>query len=311
MRCNQALAIGLVLTGILPPIARAADQSQAITLASYNILADQSGPGWKARSPEVVRFLADPALDVVGLQEVTERQMGDIARASPHFSYVVGERSDGMRGDQGWYEYNPILYRGDRFELVDAGSFWVSEAPRRPGSILPGTKRHARVFTWARLRDLRSGVTFFIGNAHLHGLRGADEIKIAMNHVASLRHRGPAAVLGDFNATSQGPALRWITSTPYRFQDAAVGSADERQGTVIGPAGLTIASAGKETKLTPIAGTDRIDYILTCGFAGRAAYRVAENRIHGAVHASDHKPIVAAYLAPPDAAAECLGGEVR
>lgn len=303
----RLIAIAWMAALLASATALAADKAATITLASYNILADRSGAGWSQRSATVNRYLANAVLDIVALQEVTERQMGDIARSNPQFSYVVGERSDGMRGDQGWYEYNPILFRADRFTLVDAASFWVSDTPTKPGSILPGTKRHGRIFTWARLRDTRSGVVIFIGNVHLHGLRGDDEIKIVMARLSALGHRGPAALLGDFNAVPGSAAVRWITAASRSFTDAAIGSTDEPKGTVIGPDGFTIASAGKEAKLTPVAGADRIDYILTCGLPATSIYQVTDNLIRDGVHASDHKPIHATYSGIANMAADCLG----
>jgi endonuclease/exonuclease/phosphatase family metal-dependent hydrolase len=307
MRSLVRLCAVALLAITWPAIPQPIKPSGAIVLASYNILADKSVEAWKHRSPTINQFLASQSPDIVALQEVTEHQMGDIARANPKFSYFVGERSDGTRGDQGWYEYNPILFDRDRFELVMASSFWVSETPTVPGSILARTKKHARVFTWAQLRDRVSGALVLVGNVHIHGLRGDDEIKIIMDQISNLNFRGSVVILGDFNATSDGNAYAWISQHGKWFSDAASGSQDENASTLIGPEGVTIEGAGASTRLRAVKDARRIDYIFTCGFSRRITYHVVDNRVENSlIFASDHKPILAAFGPDFVSEANCL-----
>ncbi|MDA7633592.1 endonuclease, partial [bacterium] len=57
-------------------------------------------------------------------------------------------------------EFVPIMYRLDRFDLIDAGHFWLSENPEEPGSTSWDTSL-TRMCSWVILRDKKRGRTTF------------------------------------------------------------------------------------------------------------------------------------------------------
>ena len=279
----------------------------AIALASYNILADRYGNGWVVRRASVNRFVAETSPDILALQEATQNQLADVIRANPKYSAWAGERSDGMRGDQPWYEYNPILFDPHRFELVLASSFWVSGNPDVPGSILAGTKKHGRVLTWVQLKDRLTGTIILVANIHVHGLRGSDEVEIVEQQLSKVQHVGPVVFLGDFNAEPAGKAYAWMTNAPSLFRDAASGFASENLGTLIGPNGATVDGGKDGAKIRNVTEVSRIDYVFTCGFPRPTSYDVVSNQIGTAnLHASDHLPVVVHFSGPFDTKVKCL-----
>ena len=96
---------------------------------------------------------------------------------------------------------NTILYRRDRFELQDAGTFYLSDTPDVPSS-LPETK-HVRMCTWVLLKDRITGDTVMVCNTHIDN--SADELrvmqtKILMEQLKDEIAEYPLCVTGDFNA---------------------------------------------------------------------------------------------------------------
>src|SRR5690625_7604310 len=68
-------------------------------------------------------------VDIVGVQEALSRQLEDLDLLLPEFSRIgVGRDADGGG------EYSAILYRESRFEVLDQGTFWLSQTPDQAGS---------------------------------------------------------------------------------------------------------------------------------------------------------------------------------
>lgn len=277
-------------------------RSTKVRVVTYNILADHIGNGWPRRRAAVIGYLDNPAFDIIALQEVTERQIADLAQAMPHLGYVVGERSDGHRGDQGWYEFNPILFNKNRFERVDHSSFWVSETPGIAGSILPGTKDHARVLTWARLRDRDSGRMLIVASVHIHGNlaagqgRDAHEATLLLEQLRKTHHGEPILLLGDFNFAEGSPGYSILSDDRNGFVDLA--PADKRKtSTVIGPNGVTLDGGRSGPRPRTAGSAKRIDYIFACGATLMGPFTTERVRIPDTKYdASDHNPVSAAII---------------
>src|SRR3546814_16762451 len=55
-------------------------------------------------------------------------------------------------------------YRTDRFTLLAAGTFWLSQTPDRPGKGWDAA--YPRIASWARLRDRTASQTLLVVNTH-------------------------------------------------------------------------------------------------------------------------------------------------
>lgn len=288
---RAVIGVGLILavTG-----SGAAAAAAPLSVYSHNIRVDVGGAGWSRRQAPIVAALAEGGFDLVLIQEATERQIPTFYKALPGYHAVIGERSDGHRG-QGFYEYNPIFYSAARFELIAKSSFWVADDPSAPGATLADTKRHGRVATWARLRERATGQTLVAINIHIHPQRVHDALKLILGEVET---KGAAVVLaGDFNATPDDPGLVWLSGrNGPGFRDARL---DAMQ--VEGPE-ATVLAAGQFTydggdKVVPGAGQGgRLDYIFTCGLP--RADRFAVSRLPLAdpgAFASDHFAVSARF----------------
>lgn len=208
--------IGLAAGAAAQAQAGEAAQEQGLTLkvVSYNIRygAAPDGPDhWENRKGEVARLLREHEADVVGLQEALRGQLDDLASMVQGYGEIGVGRNDGKTKG----EYAAILYRKDRFSVVESGTFWLSDTPETPGSRSWGN-RITRICTWARLRDEPTGRTFYVFNTHLdHESQPSRErsVDLIARRIAERPHAAdPVVVTGDFNAGESNPVIAAMTA---------------------------------------------------------------------------------------------------
>lgn len=181
----------------------------ALDVLTYNIRYDNAGDGedrWEKRRDEVARLIRDHNPDVIGLQEALRGQLDDLARALPAYSEIGVGRDDGKAKG----EYAAILYRKDRFKVVDSGTFWLSDTPEVPGSKSWGNTI-TRICTWAVLKET-GGRTVRVYNVHLDHQSQESRLKSAELVLGRIRQGGTAGVIltGDFNADETNPVIARI-----------------------------------------------------------------------------------------------------
>ncbi len=192
------------------------DGALELTLMSFNVRyenLDDRGPlAWSQRIPGVVRMLRARAPDVFGVQEALHGQAADLWASLPEFEFYGRGRDDGGRAG----EYSGVFYRRDRFEpdVQDAGMFWLSDTPEKPGSMTWGNEI-PRVVTWLRLLDRATGRGFYVFNTHWD-----HRSQLSREHAAILMARKiderrqrdePVVLLGDFNSIENNPGIVYLT----------------------------------------------------------------------------------------------------
>ncbi|HEX6132912.1 MAG TPA: glycoside hydrolase family 3 N-terminal domain-containing protein [Longimicrobiales bacterium] len=211
-RCGILAAI-LWLTASctgLRPAGQHAAADEPVRAMTFNIrygTANDGPDAWPNRRGLVIDVIRDFAPTVLGVQEALRFQLDEIARALPGYGIVGVGRDDGEeRG-----EYSAILYDRARLEVLDSGTFWLSDTPEGPGSMTWGN-RIPRIATWARLR-LRSppGTTFHVFNTHWDHESQPSRERSAALLLERIRARGardPVLLMGDFNAGEDNAAFR-------------------------------------------------------------------------------------------------------
>jgi len=92
-------------------------------IATYNILVAQ----WTAdRAALVNGIIQKYDFDIFGTQEGTKVHLTDIT-VGRGYAYTGGGRDGGEAG-----EYSAIVYKTNRFQLLDKGDFWYSQTPDIP-----------------------------------------------------------------------------------------------------------------------------------------------------------------------------------
>ena len=167
---------------------------------------DEKGFGWHARRDICIDIIRQHRPDIIGFQEVIKPQMEDLKAAFPSFEAFGFEGPEMDAHPIGYHGIakNPILFAKDRYEMLAAGEYWLSETPLHAGSISWNSAR-ARHANWVRLRDKKSGKDFRFINLHLdHKSQEAREnqIKVVMEEAHQYAPAYPQILTGDFNSSA-------------------------------------------------------------------------------------------------------------
>jgi endonuclease/exonuclease/phosphatase family metal-dependent hydrolase len=164
---------------------------------------------WNRRKEFVADTIAGNGADIVGLQEVKNSQLKYIKSALPQYTaYAVG-RSNGKRGG----ESCPVLYRKDRFGVMDSGTFWFSDTPSVAGSKDWGNLP-PRICSWIHLVETNTGHGLYVYNLHLDNLSQnsrKESVQLLAQKIAVRQTDDPFIVMGDFNMEAKNPAMRWLS----------------------------------------------------------------------------------------------------
>jgi endonuclease/exonuclease/phosphatase family metal-dependent hydrolase len=160
------------------------------------------------RRERAIRVIREHMPDVLGVQEARDLQVIDLREALPEFDFYGVGRDDGKTGG----EYTGIFYRKDRFPSQDAGTFWLSASPEKPGtSFYTVPDAVPRIASWVRLRDQQSGREFIVLNTHFDHISAPARRKSAAlirERLSKLAEGVPAIVMGDLNTPEDSAPLR-------------------------------------------------------------------------------------------------------
>jgi len=247
------------------------------TLMTFNIRFGTAPDGpnqWDLRKQLVFDVLTNHQPDVVGLQEALRFQLDEIHAAVAGYGEVGQGRNGGTSG-----EYAAVLYRQDRFTLLDSGTFWFSPTPDVPGSIGWGAFL-PRICTWARLADIQTAQSFYVANLHLDHqsqLSRYNSVLLLMDRISPWT--GPVMVTGDFNAAEDNPAVVRMAQDG-RFVDSlrVVQPEATQVGTFNGFVGTTDG--------------DKIDFVFVRDRARVVDAQIIRDNDNGR-YPSDHFPVTA------------------
>lgn len=231
----------------------------------------------------VLRLIVDYDPDLLGVQEAYANQLAEIDAALPgHDFYAVG-RDDGERAG----EHCAIYYRRDRFDRMNARTFWLSEDTTRP-SRYPGAACN-RVASWVMFRDFDRGYSeLLVMNTHWdHVSAEAREhsARLVRRWFDNSRQTHRTIVMGDLNADEKAASLRVLTgdgalTDSYRARHPKRG---KRELTYHGFEG---GAAGA-----------RIDFILHNDRLRAADAAIVRTKLDGRFP-SDHYPVTATLVEP-------------
>ena len=223
LRDNQVTDAGLVPTGETVPL----------RVMGYNVCAenttqtypDGTQPNMGQRMKMVFEVIESYQPDVFGLTEInyswlnyvdnhlTQKgeKYGAYGRSGQGSTYGSGQYTG-----QKWDLFSLVLWRTDKYDLVDQGSFWGSRNPDRPNSCnWPGvTGDMGRASNWVILRDKATGVEFFFLCAHLDAhVEEVRTLSAELNRKKAIELAGgrPIIMVGDWNSSENKPAYDNLT----------------------------------------------------------------------------------------------------
>lgn len=235
----------------------------------YNPL-DFLKQSWFYRAPLIIDDINSVKPDIIGFQEATFIHYDYLKKAMSDYSSEMAYRDDFILS-----EGCPIFYRTDKFELVDSGSFWLSETPEVMSK--DWGSEHYRICVYVILKEIATGKEFAVFNTHLDHV--SDEaringIKVVLDKISEFGDI-PAVLMGDLNAKENSETIQ----SAYESFDDAMKMAP------ITDDSPTYHNWGN------FDNAKRIDYILTSkGDATVSEYHVIDN-CHSGVYSSDHASI--------------------
>lgn len=256
------------------PTTRPADMK----ILSFNIRNADANDGdnaWPKRSELFFETIRAFSPDLLGMQEVVQRQLDATANALPEYDHVGVAREDGKQKG----EYAPLFFRRDRYELIETGTWWLSPTPESVGSV-GWDAALTRIATWTRLRDKATSEPLLVINTHFDHIG-----KIARHESAKLLREktkaetGRVIVMGDFNCHDGEPPYETMIAGGF-FTDAY--------------RSVNPTPGDEEASFHAFDGTThgkRIDFIFTHGFTTTAA--TIDRTRDGKRCPSDHDAVTA------------------
>ena len=246
-----------------------------IKMMSYNLRCisptDWGKKAWFYRADLVVDDIENEKPGIIGFQESTKW----------HYKYLV----DTLKGYDSVIEYRdeafnsegcPIFYNTSLYELVDKGSFWLSETPEVMSKSWGA--QYNRVCSYVILTDKASGEDFVVFNTHLSHV--SDEaringIKVVLDKIAEFGSL-PSVIMGDFNALEGSVTYNSVTENFLDAKKVAEKTSDSH----------TYQNWGNPEKF------QRIDYFMVSKTGFKINSYDVLSGVHDGVYSSDHCPIV-------------------
>lgn len=190
-------------------------QAQHMTVATYNIRLysksdAEKGNGWEHRFPALSQLILYNDFDIFGAQEVVYNQLEDLLAVLTKYNHIGVGRDDGLKKG----ECSPIFYKRDKYNLLQSGTFWLSENTDYPNigwdAALP------RICTWGEFENKEDGYKFWFFNLHMdhRGVNARKEsAKLVLKKIKEMCGSDPVILTGDFNVDQNNESYKLLNNS--------------------------------------------------------------------------------------------------
>lgn len=172
---------------------------KAVNQTSYKVITYNDGDNSTTKINQVSTIITDYDPDIVGMQEVQQVHANTYKLKLKGYDVVYYDHDSYLYGA-------PILYKTDRFELLEKGTQWLSSTPDKKFTKFAESD-YIRSYVYAILKDKATGEELVVVNTHVDYIDAANRKQIAVLLECTERFRGrPIIYTGDFNmrSTSNG-----------------------------------------------------------------------------------------------------------
>ena len=237
----------------------------------FNVM-DLGKKSWYYRADLIMQGIQNQSPGVIGFQEVTKWQYEYLTESMLGYDSVIDYRDDAFNS-----EGCPVFYRTELYELINKGSFWLSETPEKMSKDW-GAACY-RICSYVILKDKATQKEFVVFNTHLDHVSDEARIKGIQVVLDKIKEFGsiPAVLMGDLNAKEDSET----------YKSATENFLDVKYQTNNTMTSCTYQKWGKKLD------SECIDYIMISktGFSV-LSYKVITDTYDG-VYSSDHFPVVA------------------
>lgn len=167
-----------------------------LKVISFNIRCcdDPNGNSIKERAPRLAEITEKYDADIIGFQEYTVPWEEEIERLYPQYDIFCKYRSVNE------LEAAPILWKRDKFQLLDKGYFWLSDTPEVESRGWDELYNCWRMCEYVILKHIESGKVFTHMNTHYgFGDKGQTASSKLIYEYSKKISENPTFVTGDFN----------------------------------------------------------------------------------------------------------------
>lgn len=176
-----------------------------LTIMTFNVLCSFCDPAydpWVDRLGYQADLIARHGPDILGLQEfVFAEEVDEYLALNPGYAAVFFQTDD-PEAPLPAYPDETILYRKDRFVVVESGFFWLSPTPDVPYSLgFIDAGQLWRLVGWVLLEQKANGRRFYFANTHFDPNHPNQEISgpLVYERFDDKVAQHPFIFTGDFN----------------------------------------------------------------------------------------------------------------
>lgn len=262
-----------------------------ISVISFNIRVDNAADGtnvWRNRRDAVVTMIERERPMLLGLQEAQPHQITYLSEHCPDYAwYGLGRDTGKVPPATDSYaaeETMAIFWRMAELELLDKGTFWLSETPDQVSKGWDASYR--RTCTWAGFRHKKSGQTCYFFNTHLDNdgkVAREESIKLLVSRMKTINSKRRVSFLtADFNSNV----------TDACFAPLHVYMRDARANAAVSDDYPSWNGYG--------ASTGRLDHVFFSGDNCTAREFRTLRDDYGVPYISDHYPVAACFRCSND-----------
>ena len=253
--------------------------SSVLHIASFNIhyiVPNDKNDDWDERKHAVTHVLKDIDADIVAFQETETFDGGHYSKRNLQLDWIhsstTGYKNAATGDPEVFPNTQPIIYKANKYTVVDHGFFFFSETPDKIYSK-QWDGGYPYFCSWVRFRSRCSDKDFYLFNVHNDFKSRGNRLKTSELIVDRIEkivlENLPIIVLGDFNAPKGFKEIRLLETI-----------------------GLSVVPSGGATnRILGMHILPAIDHILISKeFRPQSDIKVWRNRYDG-VYPADHYPI--------------------
>ena len=256
----------------------------SLRVATFNIaylsLNEKGIKNWNDRKESVALMIEDIAPDIMGFQEMESFGGAHSRNENFQLDYVLKEHPSyaaaAYAKDASQYPITqPIIYKKDKFDVLDQGFFFFSDTPDTIySSTFNGS--YPAFCSWATFKNIKTDESFTVFNMHTDYASKSNRLKSAELMTARISPRVTSGdtviLLGDLNASYKSKPAKLLKTIPLEFVPPAGSTFHFNKG-------LNITSA--------------IDHILHTADVEPVGELIVSRKKYAKQWPSDHYPIAA------------------
>lgn len=206
--------------------------NENLIVASYNTAAPWGNVLEGTHSAKRVKLFAqqinDRLPDVLGVQEINSTWVEKMEEFLPQYDYYGVKRGGDANENQS--EMNGIFYLKDKFELLDCGTFWISDTPEVESKYKDAGCY--RICSYVILKNRTTEKVFAHFNTHFDNTSvaaqelGGKLVGERSKEITAKYGDIPVVITGDFNQYSDAPGCVALEENGYKNANKTVENGD-------------------------------------------------------------------------------------